>query len=431
MRILLLGSGGREHAMAWKLTQSPLCEALFIAPGNAGTAMCGTNVSINILDFQKIGHFARDKRIDMLVVGPETPLVKGVVNYFANDEGLQHIMVAGPHAEGAKLEGSKVFAKAFMEKYHIPTAAYKTFSAQELDDGLAFLKQLNPPFVLKADGLAAGKGVVISNNSMEASEVLKDMLVGKRFGEASEKVVIEEFLSGVEMSVFVITDGKNYKMLPSAKDYKRVGDHDTGANTGGMGAVSPVPFAGIELMKRIENRIVIPTINGLKSENIPYCGFIFFGLMIVDEQPFVIEYNVRLGDPEAEAILPLLRSDLADLLEKCCTGRLSESIPEVDKQTSVTIVLCSGGYPGQYKTGYDIAGLDDHKKVKLFYGGVKKQNNRFITNGGRVVAITAIGNSLTDARSIALDAAKGVDFKGKYYRRDIGVDLLKYKPCKS
>lgn len=431
MRILLLGSGAREHAMAWKLSQSPLCESLFIAPGNAGTARCGKNVSVDILNFEHLGQFSIENEIDMLVIGPEEPLVKGVADYFSADACLQHIMVAGPHAEGAKLEGSKAYAKAFMEKYHIPTAAYKSFTADTLQDGLDFIKQRMPPYVLKADGLAAGKGVVICNTGIEAADALKSMLVGKRFGDASKRVVIEEFLAGKEMSVFVLTDGKKYMMLPSAKDYKRVGEHDTGANTGGMGAISPVPFAHNELMQRIENRVIIPTINGIKAENIPYCGFIFFGLMIVDDQPFVIEYNVRLGDPEAEAILPLIRSDLADLLQKCCTGRLSVSKTEIDHKTAATIVLCSGGYPGQYQTGYDITGLSDQDKTTIFYGGVKQQNNRYITNGGRVLAITAIGNNLEDARSIALDSAMQIDFKGKYYRRDIGLDLLKNKPFKS
>lgn len=431
MRILLLGSGGREHAMAWKLMQSPLCEKLYIAPGNAGTALCGTNVSVDIKDFEHIGQIAIQEHIDMLVVGPEEPLVKGIVNYFKSHGGLQHIMVVGPHAEGAKLEGSKAFAKAFMEKHHIPTAAYRAFTARELNEGLDFIKRCMPPYVLKADGLAAGKGVVICNNNVDAAAELKDMLIGKRFGDASKKVVVEEFLEGIEMSVFVITDGKSYQMLPSAKDYKRVGEHDTGANTGGMGAVSPVPFADKELMQRIENRIVIPTINGLKNENIPYCGFIFFGLMIVDDHPFVIEYNVRLGDPEAEAILPRLQSDFADLLLKCCTGRLSQSKPDVDPQTAVTVILCSGGYPGAYKKGFEINGLSDQGKTNLFYGGVKKTNNNYVTNGGRVVAITAIGSNIEHARATAFDTAKRIDFKGKYYRRDIGLDLLKNKPNKS
>ncbi len=425
MRILLIGGGGREHAMAWRIFQSPLCEKLFIAPGNAGTALCGKNVDLDVLDFEKVEEFAIFHKLDMVVVGPEEPLVRGMADHFAATPGLQHIMFVGPPAAGAMLEGSKAFAKAFMKRHHIPTAAYRSFTEDQLADGLEYISKIMPPYVLKADGLAAGKGVVISNSSEEAAQTLTDMLRGKLFGEASEKVVVEEFLNGREMSVFVITDGKNYKMLPSAKDYKRVGEHDTGPNTGGMGTVSPVPFADEILMERIEERIIKPTITGLQKEGIPYCGFIFFGLMIVNGNPYVIEYNVRLGDPEAEAILPRIQSDFLELLRDCCTGRLKSHKVETLPQTALTLMICSGGYPGEYEKGLEIKGLQEAPGQKLFYAGVKHQNDKYLTAGGRVIAITALAQGIEEARTIAYDTASKIDFKGKYYRRDIGKDLLK------
>ncbi len=426
MRILLIGGGGREHAMAWKISKSPLCEALFIAPGNAGTAFFGTNVHLDILDFDAVGEFVLSKKLDMVVVGPEEPLVLGMADHFSYSQDLQKVMFVGPKSAGAMLEGSKAFAKEFMERYKIPTAAYRSFTREELSDGLDFIKAKMPPYVLKADGLAAGKGVVISNNSEEAAQTFKDMLSGRLFGQASEKVVVEEFLDGWEMSVFIITDGKNFTMLPSAKDYKRVGEHDTGANTGGMGAVSPVPLAGDTLMKQIEERIIKPTISGLRTDGIPYCGFLFFGLMIVDEQPYVIEYNVRLGDPEAETILPLVASDFLMLMKQCATGKLNAHKLETLPKTTLTLVLCSGGYPGTYKKGLEIKGLEGNTtEYEVFFAGVKEQDGKFFTNGGRVVAITAMEESIEDAREVVYNVATRIDFKGKYYRRDIGKDLLK------
>ncbi len=425
MRILLIGGGGREHAMAWRISQSPLCETLYIAPGNAGTALCGNNIDLEVLDFEKVAEFVVENKLDMVVVGPEEPLVRGMCDFFAEAPGLQHIKFVGPSAAGAMLEGSKAFAKAFMERHDIPTAAYRSFTEEQLDEGLEYIRKIIPPYVLKADGLAAGKGVVISNSSEEAERTLTEMLQGKLFGEASKKVVVEEFLDGREMSVFVITDGVNYKMLPSAKDYKRVGEHDTGPNTGGMGTVSPVPFADDKLMERIEERIIRPTIKGLREEAIPYCGFIFFGLMIVNGNPNVIEYNVRLGDPEAEAILPRIQSDFLELLHNCSTGQLKSYQVETLPQTALTLMLCSGGYPGVYETGLEIKGLEKESGYKLFYAGVKKQNGKYVTAGGRVIGITVLAAGIEEARKIVYDTASKIDFKGMYYRRDIGKDLLK------
>ncbi len=428
MKVLLLGGGGREHAMAWKISQSPLCETLFIAPGNAGTALFGKNASIDILDFDAVGRFALENHVDMLVVGPEEPLVKGIADFFAKDARLKDMMFIGPQSGGARLEGSKAFAKSFMEKHHIPTAAYQSFHSDQVEEGVNFIMKRLPPFVLKADGLAAGKGVVISNDTREAVRTLREMLGGKLFGEAARTVVVEEFLPGVELSVFVLTDGETYCMLPSAKDYKRVGEHDTGSNTGGMGAVSPVPFADEKIMERIEKRVVEPTIRGIKADKIPYCGFLFFGLMIVDGYPLVIEYNARLGDPEAEVILPRLRSDLLEMMQLCCTNRLHAYTANISPQTALTLMLCSGGYPGPYQKGMVISGLDNQRETRLFYAGVKQKGDQLLTNGGRVMAITATAQNLEMARSIAYKSATKIDFKGKYYRRDIGVDLIKLKP---
>lgn len=425
MRVLILGGGGREHALAVKISRSPLCDALYIAPGNPGTAQCGTNVALGLLDFKAIGAFAVQNSIDLVVVGPEEPLVKGLGDYFAAEPGLQHIHFVGPGAEGALLEGSKAFAKAFMKRHNIPTAAYRSFSCDGFEEAVEFLSQLPPPYVLKADGLAAGKGVVICSHSQEAGEVLEEMLCRQKFGEASKTVVIEEFLEGKELSVFVITDGKHYCMLPSAMDYKRVGEHNTGANTGGMGAVSPVPFASEALMKKIEQQVVIPTINGLKQDGIAYCGFVFFGLMIVEEQPYVIEYNVRLGDPEAEVVLPRLKTDLLELMLKCCTGRLQDCNAVITPETAVTVMLCSGGYPGTYETGMEISGLEKTGEAMVFYAGVTEKAGRMLTGGGRVMAVTALAETLEKARETVYKEVGEIDFKGKYFRRDIGKDLLK------
>ncbi len=423
MRILLLGNGGREHALAWKISQSKACSELFIAPGNAGTAICGINVDLDILNFAQIGSFARDKDVDLLVVGPEAPLVRGIADHFRNDEALRHILVMGPEAAGARLEGSKAFAKTFMKKHSIPTAAYQSFTSKQIEEALTFIDKTKPPYVIKADGLAAGKGVVITQNKTEAASVLNDMLKERLFGEASDKVVIEEFLEGEELSVFVATDGSSYCILPSAKDYKRVGENDTGPNTGGMGAVSPVPFLDRELMKRIEDRVIIPTISGLKTDGIPYCGFIFFGLMIVNGDPFVIEYNVRLGDPESEAIIPRMRSDLVKLMVDCCTGKLAAHRIDMAPQVAVAVMLCSGGYPGLYEKEHRIRKPETPEKVHLFFAGVKQSGEELLTNGGRVMAVTALADDINNARLAAYEYAQKVDFFNMFFRKDIGEKL--------
>ncbi len=424
MNILLLGGGGREHAMAWKISSSPLCTKLFIAPGNAGTALCGENVDINPNDHKAIGRFAAGHAIDMMVVGPEEPLVKGLADYFAKRRELKDILFMGPGSAGAQLEGSKAFAKSFMQRHQIPTAAYKTFTCESIEEGLAFIDSLMPPYVIKADGLAAGKGVVICSTKQEAEETLNEMLCGAMFGEASRTVVIEEFLKGVEMSVFIVTDGITYRILPSAKDYKRIGEKDTGANTGGMGSVSPVPFANQQLMQRIEQRIIQPTIKGLNKEGIPYRGFIFFGLMIVGKDPYVIEYNVRLGDPEAEAILTRMDSDFAVLMQFCCQGRLQDYTLELSPRYAVSVVLASGGYPDQFDKGFEIFHTERASACRLFYAGVQEKEGKLLTSGGRVMAVTSVAATLEDAMALAYDNARIIDFKGKYYRRDIGKDLL-------
>ena len=423
MRILLLGSGGREHALAWKISQSPLCSDLFIAPGNAGTARCGSNADLDILNFERVGTFAKSKKIDMLVVGPEAPLVKGIADHFKNDAGLRHIHVMGPEAAGARLEGSKAFAKTFMEKHGIPTAAYRSFNAEQITEAIDFIENQKPPYVLKADGLAAGKGVVITKSKEEAKAVLQNMLADKLFGEASSKVVVEEFLEGVELSVFVATDGETFCVLPSAKDYKRVGENDTGPNTGGMGAVSSLQLVDEKLMQKIEDRVIIPTIKGLKSDGIPYCGFIFFGLMIVNEAPFVIEYNVRLGDPETEVIIPRLRSDLVKLMLDCCTGQLKNYHPDISPLAAVTVMLCSGGYPGPYQKGCTVKTPDIAGNGQLFLAGVQQSDNRLITSGGRVVAITVLANNVKQAVSEVYKLVQEVSFDNLYYRKDIGKNI--------
>ncbi len=422
MNILILGAGGREHALAWKISQSPKLTRLFIAPGNAGTAQYGTNVNIAVDDFERIGELVISNSISMVVVGPEDPLVKGIADFFSRHDQYRHITVIGPSKKAAMLEGSKDFAKAFMLRHHIPTARHKSVNFIKVTDGMRFLDTLKPPYVLKADGLAAGKGVLIINNLLEAKEELHNMLQGK-FGEAGKTVVIEEFLTGIELSVFVITDGKSYKILPEAKDYKRVGNGDTGPNTGGMGAVSPVSFADSTFMQRVEERIIIPTIKGLQVEGIDYKGFIFFGLINCHGEPHIIEYNARLGDPETEVVLPRLRTDLVDLLEGVANGNLSGVNVEFDNRFVTTVMLTSGGYPGSYDKGMEITGLDETSGSLVFHAGTKASDGRIVTNGGRVIAVSSYGNSMKDALALSYKNADRIHFDKKYCRTDIGFDL--------
>ena len=423
MNVLVLGSGGREHTIVWKISKSKLCKKVFVAPGNSGTAMIATNLRVEVNDFKAIKKAVLLNKIDMVVVGPEDPLVNGIHDFFLNDSLLQNVSVIGPQKKAAQLEGSKEFAKKFLFRHNIPTAAYKSFNPEELEEGYEFLDSLSPPYVLKADGLAAGKGVLIIDNLDEAKLELSQMLIGSKFGSASKKVVIEEFLDGVELSCFVLSDGKNYKILPTAKDYKRIGEGDSGLNTGGMGAISPVPFVDDVLLSKIETRIIKPTIDGLKKDKLPYKGFIFIGLIIVKNQPMVIEYNVRMGDPETEAVIPRIETDLMELFISVRDQTLDQLNLKISSKATATVVLVSGGYPEYYEKGKEVLGLDLVDNVLIFHAGAKKEKNKVVTSGGRVLALTSFGNSFKEALKESYLAASKIKFDGMNYRKDLGFDL--------
>ena len=424
MNILIIGSGGREHAFAWKIANSSSCNKLFIAPGNAGTSELGSNINIEINDFESIKEFVIDENIELVLVGPENPLVNGIYNFFKEDEELKDVSLIGPSKEGAQLEGSKRFAKEFMLRHNIPTARYQAFNKDNLEDGYAFLENIeSPPYVLKADGLAAGKGVLILNNLQEAKNELKAMVADEKFGAASKTVVIEEFLDGIELSVFILTDGDSYKILPSAKDYKRIGEGNTGLNTGGMGAISPVPFADRFYMEKVEREIIKPTVEGLKKDNIEYKGFIFIGIINVKGEPKVIEYNVRMGDPETEVIIPRIKSDLLNLLKGIGDGTFSEKDLEITEEVATTVMLVSGGYPEVYEKGEEITGIEKVNNSIIFHAGTKQEGGTLKTNGGRVITLTSFGENMCEALKKSFDSAEKINFKGKYFRKDIGFDL--------
>ena len=423
MNILILGAGGREHTFAWKISQSPLCKQLFVAPGNSGTSSLATNLNVSVVDFEGIKKQVLTHAITMVVVGPEDPLVNGIYDFFLQDIELQHVAVIGPQKAAAQLEGSKEFAKEFLYRHQIPTAAYESFTKETVNEGYTFLETLKPPYVLKADGLAAGKGVLILTELEKAKQELKSMLVDSKFGVASTKVVIEEFLDGIELSCFVLTDGKHYKLLPTAKDYKQIGEGDTGLNTGGMGAISPVPFADSNLLTKIENRIVKPTVEGLTKDNLPYKGFIFIGLIVVDNEPMVIEYNVRMGDPETEAVLPRLKTDLVEIFQAIDNESLNEIEIEIDPKTAVTVMLVSGGYPEAYDKGKEITGIEDVKDSIVFHAGATNVDGRIMTSGGRVLTVTSLGDDFRSALETSYKSIDKIKFDAMNYRKDIGFDL--------